>query len=143
LCLQVPQRSTRADLLAKRAMKPANDADRDSCDEDASQSSMDEAESGTGVLGSSQLPFQALVTKATGVHHLEIERLDSLNSFEACRAVFKKALAHFQKALDVLVLDGYVTDHCGLLALVGKLYKYVSRLIGVMAFCDTSSLGMR
>jgi hypothetical protein len=123
---QAPQRLSREELVARRVSKRDGGTTGDSCDEEASQSSMDEADSASSSPKTFDLPFRSLVTNATGVPLLKIESVDCLDNFEACRGVFKKALAHFQKALEVFVLDGYVTDHCGILSLVGRLYKHVS-----------------
>lgn len=104
----------------------------------------EDTDSGPGMpaLESSRLPpFQQLVLTTTGVSNIKLEDVSTLTTFEACRAVFKKALAHLQKALDVFVLDGFVSDHCAQLALIGKLYKHVSHTFVHFTACSSHTAG--
>ena len=139
---QVPQRMTRRQLIAARAaassVKPSGKSSTSAGTDDdiASQSSMSESEGSTGDadrasastserLLRSTIPFLSLVHGATGKDSLSVESSESLTTFDASVKVFKKALAHYNKALETFVLDGYVSDHCALLSLASKLYKYV------------------
>ena len=57
---------------------------------------------------------------------LHITLSEDVIDFATARDVFKTANKHIQEALEFFVLDGFVTDHVGLLSDLSKLYKYVS-----------------
>eukprot|EP01138_Halocafeteria_seosinensis_P001162 gb/GECG01001188.1/.p1 GENE.gb/GECG01001188.1/~~gb/GECG01001188.1/.p1 ORF type:complete len:886 (+),score=109.53 gb/GECG01001188.1/:1-2658(+) len=51
---------------------------------------------------------------------------DNIRDFPSARDVFKAASKHIYEALEFFVLDGFVTDHVGLLSDLSKLYKYIA-----------------
>jgi hypothetical protein len=120
-----------------------------------------------------ELPFRALVLAKTAGRDIDIESVAAVDSFDAARSVFKKAVAHLNKALvrvrlvlgvcgehsmplllhaptvlsslccmhqEFFVLNGFVTDHVGLITSVSKNYKYVRRRISVCT-CPASRGG--
>jgi hypothetical protein len=47
---------------------------------------------------------------------------------EGCKSLFRQANTQLKKAIDVFVLDGYVTEHIEILHAQSKLYKSLTRL---------------
>ena len=47
---------------------------------------------------------------------------------EACKSLFRQANTQFKKALEVFVLDGYVTEHIDILFSQSRLYKSLTLL---------------
>lgn len=50
----------------------------------------------------------------------------TIESFESAREVFKAGHFHLLKAKEYIVLDGYVTEHIGILRNISSLYKYLA-----------------
>lgn len=47
---------------------------------------------------------------------------------EACKSLFRQANTQFKKALEVFVLDGYVTEHIEILFSQSRLYRALAIL---------------
>lgn len=45
-----------------------------------------------------------------------------INTYDEAKVIFNKALQWFNKAKDIYVLDGYVTEHFDILQDIGQLY---------------------
>ena len=55
-------------------------------------------------------------------------KIDLANNLDECKSLFRKSNTQFKKALEVYVLDGYVTEHIDILHAISKLYHNLCRL---------------
>ena len=73
--------------------------------------------------------FEELINKRhfliNNLTNIEFPQIKDIQNLEDAKSIFRKGNTHLKRALQIFVMDGYVTDHIKITQTISQLYKYL------------------